>query len=140
MMGIDGPQVCFIRNGGGFTLTTEIRNLQAGGNCWVEFWYREQMQTRDVTAWSNAAVAIFPGVENVSKAPSDTVTLPIPRSYGQWRKVATRLKVPMAQDGTVKLTIVSIYGSLRIDGLKILPVSDRQWDSLRSFIETSEIE
>ena len=46
----------------------------------------------------------------------------------------------MAQDGTVKLTFVNAYGTVQIDGLKILPVSDRQGDSLRSFIEASEIE
>ena len=138
MLGIDGPRVGFIRNGGAFTLTEEIKNLQAGGNCWVEYWYREQMQSRDVGAWSNAVVAMFPGAEGASKAPSDQFTGFMQRTYGKWRKVAGLLKVPLAQDGTVKLTFTNAIGSLQIDGLRILPVTDRQLDSLRSFIEAPE--
>jgi len=140
MFGIDGPQVGVIKNGSGFSFTTELQNLQPGGNCWVEFWYREQMLSRDVGAWSNAAVAIFSGPEKTIKTHADLVTISLQRTYGQWRKVATRLKVPMAQDGTVRVSFVNAYGTLRIDGLKILPVSDRQWDSLRSFIEAPETE
>jgi tetratricopeptide (TPR) repeat protein len=158
MLGIDGPQVGTIRNGSAFTFTKELKNLHAGGNLWVEFWYREQMQYRDVGAWSNVVVSITPAAsspptaEDAGKAPTnapvkpvvpavfDSVTIPLQRTYGQWRKVATRLKVPLVQDGTVKLTFVSLYSTLRIDGLKILPVNDRQLDSLRSFIEASEIE
>jgi hypothetical protein len=40
----------------------------------------------------------------------------------------------------MKITFVNLYSTLRMDGIKILPVSDRQLDSLRSFIEASEIE
>jgi tetratricopeptide (TPR) repeat protein len=140
MMGIDGPQVGLLKNGGGITFTKEFQNLQAGGNCWVEFWYREQLQSRDVSAWENVVVAVYAGPEGKSKTPSDTVTLGLQRTYGKWRKMATRLKLPLAQDGTIKLTFVHQFGSVQIDGLKILPVSDRQLDSLRSFIEAPEIE
>ncbi len=70
----------------------------------------------------------------------DSVTINLQRTYGQWRKVATRIKVPLVQDGTVKISFVNAYGTLRMDGLKILPVTDRQGDSLRSFIEASETE
>jgi hypothetical protein len=40
----------------------------------------------------------------------------------------------------VRINFVNYYGTLRIDGVKILPVSAREADSLRSFIEASEIE
>jgi tetratricopeptide (TPR) repeat protein len=158
MLGIDGPQVGVIRNGSLFTFTKDLKNLHAGGNLWVEFWYREQMQQREVQSWSNVVVSITPAspspptADDAGKAPAkapvkpvvpvafDSVTIPLQRTYGQWRKVATRLRVPLVQDGTVKLTFVNAYGTLRMDGLKILPVSDRQGDSLRSFIEASEIE
>ena len=158
MLGIEGPQVGVIRNGSAFTFTKELKNLHAGGNLWVEFWYREQMQPRDVAAWSNVVVSITPAAptpppaDDAGKAPIkaplkpvvpvvfDSVTIPLQRTYGQWRKVATRIRVPLVQDGTVKITFVNAYGTLRMDGLKILPVTDRQGDSLRSFIEASEIE
>ena len=38
------------------------------------------------------------------------------------------------------LELINITGTVQIDGLKILPVSDRQSDSLRSFIEVEEVE
>ncbi len=62
------------------------------------------------------------------------------RTYGQWRKVATQLKLPMTSDGVIKLSFINQFGSMRIDGLKVLPVTDRQLDSLRSFIEAPEVE
>ncbi len=140
MMGIEGPQVGVLKNGSAITFTRELKNLQGGGNCWVEFWYREQLQTRDVQAWENVIVAMYAGPDGQSKTPADSATLWLQRTYGRWRKMATRLKLPLAQDGTVKLTFVHQFGSLQIDGLKVLPVSDRQLDSLRSFIEAPEVE
>jgi hypothetical protein len=140
MFGIEGPQVGLLRHGGAMTYTKEIHNLQSGGSCWVELWYCEEMDSRDVSAWSNATVAIFPGLEGATKTSADQVLLALPRSYGQWRKVATRLHIPLSQDATVKFTFINYYGTIKIDGLKILPVSDRQADSLRSFIEAPEIE
>ena len=51
-----------------------------------------------------------------------------------------RIKTPLAPDGMVKLELVNATGTVQIDGLKILPISDRQSDSLRSFIEVEEVE
>ena len=140
MLGMDGPHVGYIKNGSGFTFTKALKNLPAGGTCWVEFWYREQMCSREVSVWNYATVTMWPGADGASKTAADTATLHLQRTYGQWRKVATRLRVPQAQDGTVKIAFVNAFGTLRIDGLKILPVSDRQNDTLRSFIEAPENE
>jgi len=140
MLGIEGPEVGLIRTGSGFTVAKELRNLPSGGTCWVEFWYREQMCSREVSVWNSATVTMWPGADGASKTSSDSSVIHLQRTYGQWRKVATRLSVPQAQDGAVKIAFVNAYGTLRIDGLKILPVSDRQSDTLRSFIEAPEIE
>ncbi len=140
MLGIAGPHVGYMKNGTGFIVAKELKNLPAGGTCWVEFWYREQMCSREVSAWNYATVTMWPGADGASKTASDTATIHLQRTYGQWRKMATRLRVPQAQDGTVKIAFWNAYGTLRIDGLKILPVSDRQSDTLRSFIEAPEIE
>ncbi len=140
MLGIDGPHVGFMSNGSGFTFTKELKNLPSGGTCWVEFWYREQMFSREVAQWHYATVTMWPGADGAAKTPSDTATIYLQRTYGQWRKMGARLRVPEAQDGTVKIAFVNANGTLRIDGLKILPVSDRQNDTLRSFIEAPENE
>ncbi len=139
-MGIDGPTVGTVK-GSLCAVSQELLNVQPGGDCWVEYWYREQLQTRDVAAWSYVGIAMLAGIgENVAKAPSDSLTLGMGRSFGQWRKAATRMKMPMAQDATIRLSFTNFYGLMRVDGVKILPVTDRQIDSLRSFIEASEIE
>jgi tetratricopeptide (TPR) repeat protein len=137
--GIDGPQVGVVGLGSLFIYSKDLQNLQPGGNCWVEFWYREQMQSRDVGAWEYVLVQIIPGAD-ASKPPSDSVQLSLTRTYGQWRKTATRLKLPMSSDAVIKLSFVNQFGTMRIDGLKVLPVTDRQLDSLRSFIEAPEVE
>ena len=113
--------------------------MPAGGNVWLEFWYREQYQQRDVGAWNQTLVNFYAG-NDLNKAPYDHLTLNLPRTYGQWRKSASLVRVPMSADGTLKLSFVNAYGTMQIDGVKILPVSDRQLDSLRSFIEASEVQ
>ena len=128
-----------VRNGGYFVYIKEVPNLQPGTNCWVEFWYKEQLQSREVSVWSNVTVATYAN-RDVTKATFDVASTPLQRTYGQWRKVGLRLKFPMTQDGVLRFAFVNAYGTLRIDGLKILPVTDRQADTLLSFIEASDIE
>lgn len=137
--GIDGPQVGVLGFGSLNIFTKDLQNLQPGGNVWVELWYREQMQSRDVQSWESVDVMVIPGTD-ATKPPSDKIQLPITRTYGQWRKVATRLKLPMTSEAVFKLSFVHQFGMIRIDGVKVLPVTDRQLDSLRSFIEAPEIE
>jgi tetratricopeptide (TPR) repeat protein len=143
MMGIDGATVGVVRNGSGYVYARPLPNLPAGGSIWVELWYREQMTARDVSAWENATVSIYAGTDiKAIKAakPEDQVVLGFARSHGQWRKLATKLRVPPSKDGTLRITFVNVNGSIVIDGLKVLPVTDRQADSLRNFIEADVIE
>jgi hypothetical protein len=99
------------------------------------------MQARDVGAWNQALVNFYAGVgTEIAKTPYDHLTLNLPRTYGQWRKSATLVRAPLAQDGTLKLSFTNAYGTMKIDGLRILPVSDRQLDTRRSFIEAPEVE
>ena len=140
MLGIAGPHVVMIKHGVGMVYTKELRNLPPNGTLWIEFWYREQLCSREVPQWMNVTFQIFLGLDGATKTTADGTQISLERTYGQWRKVATRLRVPLAQDGTIKMTFINAYGVVEIDGLKILPVSDRQNDSLRSFIEAAEIE
>ena len=60
--------------------------------------------------------------------------------YGQWRKAAALIQRPTTKDALLSLGLVWNQGAVYVDGLKILPVSDRDTDSLRNFIESGEAE
>lgn len=144
MMGFAGPHVGLVGYGGGYTVAKELKQVQAGANLWVEFWYREQLQSRESVSWSNTTITIYSdpfteAIKPTAKA-ADQVMLALQRGYGQWRKVATLLKVPMTRDATVKVALLNAYGTHLIDRVRILPVTERQLDALRTFIETDVVE
>ena len=104
----------------------------------MEFWYREQMSSRDVVAWENATVSLFE--ETDPKAlktlkPADSAQVGFTRSFGQWRKLAVRLRVPPSRVGTLRLDMVHRAGTVLLDGLRVRAISDREADSLKNFIE-----
>ena len=138
MLGIEGPTVA----SGRFTYLKELRDLPPDGTCWVEFWYRKQGNTTfEPYQYCYVNVWMFAGADGPATSPTAHALLPLDRaSYGQWRKAGARIKTPLAADALLKLELINITGTVQIDGLKILPVSDRQSDSLRSFIEVEEVE
>ena len=138
MLGIEGPTVA----SGRFTYLKELRNLPPDGTCWVEFWYRKQGNTSlEPYQWCYVNIWMYAGADGPAANPTAHALLPLDRaSYGQWRKAGARIKTPLAADALLKLELINITGTVQIDGLKILPVSDRQSDSLRSFIEVEEVE
>ena len=138
MLGMDGPTVA----SGGFTYLKDLRNVQPDSTCWVEFWYRKQGNTSlEPYQYCYVNVWMFAGADGRATSPTAHVVLALDRaSYGQWRKTGTRIKTPLATDALLKLELINYTGTVQIDGLKILPVSDRQSDSLRSFIEAEEVE
>jgi tetratricopeptide (TPR) repeat protein len=137
-LGMDGPTVA----SGRFSFTKDLRNIQPDSTCWVEFWYRKQGNTSlEPYQYCYVNVWIYSGADGPATNPSGHVIVPLDRaSYGQWRKAATRIKTPLAPDALIKIELINITGTVQIDGLKILPVTDRQTDSLRSFIEVEETE
>ncbi len=142
MLGFDGPQVGLIKYGTELIYTKELKSLLAGNTCWVEFWYREQLQSREHEARNVGSFVDIAMIEDTVNRPViDRAYIRLERTYGQWRKAAALLKTPLSQNATVRFLFANTYGGmLQIDALKILPVSDRQTDLLRSFIEASEIE
>jgi tetratricopeptide (TPR) repeat protein len=144
MLGFDGPNVGLLSYGGGNTVVKELKQVQAGTNLWVECWYREQAQSRESVSWASATISIYSeplaeALKPTTKA-ADQVLLPLQRGYGQWRKVATLLKVPMTRDAVVKVALLNVQGTNVIDRVRILPVTERQLDALRTFIETDIVE
>ncbi len=138
MMGIEGPVV----STGRFSYIKELRNLPADSTCWVEFWYRKQGNTSlEPYQWCYVNLWMYGSADGPATNPTANAVLALDRaSYGQWRKAGVRIKTPLTPDGMVKLELVNVTGTVQIDGLKILPISDRQSDSLRSFIEVEEVE
>ncbi len=138
MLGMDGPTVA----SGGFTYLKDLRNVQPDSTCWVEFWYRKQGNTSlEPYQYCYVNLWMFAGADGPATSPTDHSLIALDRaSYGQWRKAGIRIKTPLAPDALLKLELINYTGTVQIDGLKILPVSDRQSDSLRSFIEAEEVE
>ncbi len=138
MLGMDGPTV----TSGRFSMTKDLRNVQPDSTCWVEFWYRKQGNTSlEPYQYCYVNVWMYAGADGPATNPTAHVLIPLDRaSYGQWRKAGVRIRTPLASDALIKLDLINYTGTVQIDGLKILPVSDRQSDSLRSFIEAAEVE
>lgn len=97
--------------------TRKVTNLAPGGSCWVEIWYRENLQLESgfVDMVNNSAVAA-------------------PPSYGDWRRLGFPVKVT-SPDGPVTVGVRHVTGVMEIDGLAILPVSDHDRAALLNFIE-----
>lgn len=137
MLGMDGPTV----TSGRFSYTKDLRNVQPDSTCWVEFWYRKQGNTSlEPFQWCYVRAAMYPASAGPPASPMVIIPIALDRaSYGQWRKAGTLVKTPLAPDAILTLELLNYTGTVQIDGLKILPVSNRQSDSLRSFIEAEEV-
>ncbi|MEO6848940.1 MAG: tetratricopeptide repeat protein [Chthoniobacterales bacterium] len=136
MMGMVGPSVGLLQpypKVGEYSYFKRLKNMTVNGNYWVEFWYRDWMGS------STPSVRIsLLGERGENNTDNGSVTLPLDRTFGQWRKTGTLIKAPVTQDGILSLTFPTVQGTLMFDGLKILPVSDRENDSRRSFIQGGE--
>lgn len=136
--GIAGPYVALKETSGvpsGKKLfSINLRNIISGGTFWVEFWYRNTLTPAEVLV-SPQVQAEFHGSDNRL---SSQQTVYLERTYGAWQKAAFRLPVPLTQDGKITLAFNNLIGLWEVDGLKILPISDRQNEAWRSFIEGAD--
>ncbi|MCX5659503.1 MAG: PKD domain-containing protein [Planctomycetota bacterium] len=134
--GIDGPNVG-LYNGtpaptGQVEYNRQFRNVTSNGWYWVEFWYRETLGA--FAPGVPHSHCWFYGVGN-SIDPAGTGTLYLERTYGQWRKLGYKLRAPVTPDGTVVFSMRAMTGIFEIDGLQVLPVTDRQNDAMAKFTE-----
>ncbi len=133
-LGIDGTDTAFFdyvpdsaTQGWGGAMS----NIVSRGVYWGEFWTRNEATPPG--AWVNPHIHMrLYGADRVA---SDTQTVVPERSYGEWRKLAGRLKAPLSADASWHLLFVYMNGLNEIDGVRIQPVSDAQEDALRTFIE-----
>lgn len=134
VLGIDGPNVVTNR----LAYQRDLHQFPPGSSCWIEFWYRKPMGT--ITGFS-MNVQAYEGVEVLPAKKTFETLIGMDRSaYGQWRKAAALIPIPKAHDALLVMGLVWNQGPVHVDGLRILPVSDRQNDSLRNFIESGDAE
>lgn len=111
------------------SIEVKLTNVVSEGVFWVEFWYRDMVgAARDYPS----AVLEFFGDNN---QPGSRETLALEPTFGEWRKLAARLKAPVTKDGSVRLTFDNLLGLYEFDGLQIRLITDRQNEALRTYIE-----
>lgn len=139
-LGMAGPHVGvgtgFPIYGGYFDLQRKLPVL-AGGEYWVELWYRETLVP--MTMAPHIHMSLFD--EKFTKDLTYTGTAKIERTYGVWRKVGFLLQVPPAASrGSATFSIRLVGGVVEIDGYSIRAVADRQSDALNNFLKGSDVE
>jgi tetratricopeptide (TPR) repeat protein len=133
-LGIDGPTVVTNR----FVYQKNLHHFPLGNSCWVEFWYRKPLNS--IVGYS-MNLQLYSGSEISPANKTLDMFIGMDRSaYGQWRKAAALVQTPKTKDALLWLGLVWNQGAVHVDGLKILPVSDRENDSLRNFIESGDAE
>lgn len=134
-LGIDGPYTGFIEaipNPLNVVYDQSLRNITSEGWFWIELWYRDTLAPG---WWSNDRPHIqilFYG--DAGQVSQQTIVYLEP-TYGEWRKVAAKLKSPVTKDGELRIGFNDCLGLYEFDGLRIQPVTDRQNEALQNFIE-----
>ena len=146
-MGIDGPTVGLMeaqRSEGtpgveSFRLRLDRRRLamaRAGDRYWLEFWYRDMVGTGTLQAGSATNVQMF---YHRATPPQGPQQVRAEFGYGQWRKTGMIVQVPYDSECVQEIQF-DATGVLEIDGLKMLPVTDRQYGALLNFMEEEQQE
>jgi tetratricopeptide (TPR) repeat protein len=140
-LGVQGPHVGVLEAPAAvasFNYTRMLPDLSPDGTYWVEFWYRESHGRHNADNQQQAYGWITgEGLPDPHIPRSAPVYLE--RTFGQWRKLGYKIKAPQAGDGRLQLAILNFSGLMEIDGVLVRPVSDRQMDSLTSFVEGTEM-
>jgi tetratricopeptide (TPR) repeat protein len=142
--GIIGPHVLlaenvppFVPGGEHFTdWILPVRNLEPHGYFWVEYWYRDREVSHRFTG-SQVYINVQDRHGKDTEGPN--YTLRFWPTFDRWRKYGALRQAPLASEGRIFMS-VRYYGptTSEIDGIRIMPVTDRQFDVLRSFIVRRE--
>lgn len=113
-------------------VAADLRNVTSEGWLWLECWYRDTM------LWGapgnpQAQIELRGG----AGGGGTSQTLYMEPTYGEWRKLGVRLKLPITQDARATFGFYNMQGLVELDGFSIQPVTDRQNEGLRTFIEGS---
>lgn len=133
-LGIDGTDTVFfdfVPDSASQAWGGAVSNIQSRGVYWFEVWYRNSGTPPPPAAGPHLIVRLFGSDQVLSEAQ----TVAVDRSYGEWRKLAGRIRAPLTADAAWSLSFVGLNGITELDGLRILPVTDAQEEALRNFIE-----
>lgn len=110
-----------------------LKNLTPGGMYWIEIWHKDIIRPIPPDfPTQRAFLHVYLSPEN-SKAPEILASCYLERNTHQWHKLGLKIKAPLAQDFSLKIMFYNQSGIILYDSLSVLPVSDRQVDSLLSF-------
>ncbi|MEO6262893.1 MAG: PKD domain-containing protein [Chthoniobacterales bacterium] len=132
LLGMMGPTVGLMQAYNGpqqFEYFKHVSNMTVNGTYWVEFWYR------DMLGGPPSVTISLVGSRGESNEDGGSVTVGLDSTYGEWRKVGAILKAPVTQDGILNITFPTTVGTVIMDAVKIFPVTDREFDSLHSFVQ-----
>ena len=119
-----------------FEYNRPLKDLTPGGTYWVEVWYQDLVRPVPPIPHAHLFSVQAHLVGEALPKPSTLVGLAMPRnSHHQWHKFGMKLKAPAAQDCLFKLLMQDANGFQLIDRISIQPVTDRQVDSLMTFLE-----
>jgi tetratricopeptide (TPR) repeat protein len=142
--GISGPHVLLAENAPPFITGGEqftdwilpVRNYEPQGYFWIEFWYRDREVAHRFT---NPHVHIKVLDRKGNTVEGEDRNTRCWSSLDRWRKMGTLRRTPLDSEGRIFMQMRYYSpGTSEMDGIRIMPVTDRQFDVLRSFIVRRE--
>jgi tetratricopeptide (TPR) repeat protein len=116
-----------------FAYTVRLRNIESEGDFVAELWYKTE--DLDATTYAQQVNIALRGGGGVVNPVGGSLQPVLERSYGTWRKVTVNLRSPVTQDGELSFVYYYAVGALQLDGFRIMPVSPREMDAYRNFIQ-----
>jgi tetratricopeptide (TPR) repeat protein len=113
-----------------------LKSLTPGATYWIEVWYQDLARLTPPIPHAQMFGVQAHLVGEAAPKPSTLVGQYMPRNtIHAWHKFGVKLKAPAAQDCLFKLLFLNTNGHVLVDRVSIQPVTDRQLDTLMTFVE-----
>lgn len=124
---------------GSYRVKMPLPRMRGNGLYWVEAWYRDDAMCSFLPhlVVPQLSATIY-GPKDVYLTDGGNFTYSLERTYGGWRKVAFKIKAPLAEEGRIQSDLNYAMGVVQLDGMKIMPISDRQNDVIQNFLEGTD--
>ncbi len=137
--GLQGPHALLLdswpRELVAYEYARPLKDLTPGGTYWAEVWYRDLFWPPPPHLHGPPNLQVRLVSETPIKAEVLATATLQRNSRHHWHKLSFKLKAPLAQDFTLKISLLNFTGAFLVDALTIRPVSDRHLDSLLNFLE-----
>ncbi len=118
-----------------FSYVVRLRNIESEGDFVAELWYKTEDLDSGAGTYTQQVNISLKGGGGVLNPIGGQLQPVLERSYGTWRKVTINLRSPVTQDGELTMIYYYAVGALQLDGFRIMPVSPREMDAYRNFIQ-----